>query len=286
MGLQLPQRVRRAGFLVLAAPAILMLSSCSEQDQGAWKRGGMPDGASDRSDFIITLWQWFWVAALIVGVLVWGLIAYSIIRFRRRSNDEIPVQTRYNLPMEILYTIAPVIVVLVLFKFIVDTQNDVNEEVEDPDHVIKVVGQQWSWTFNYIEDDALDGSTSVFQPGTPADIPTLYLPVNESVLFELSSPDVIHSFWVPAFTYKLDVVPGRDNAFSMTPTREGTFMGKCAELCGSYHSRMLFNVEVVSAERYAEELRKLQDAGNVGVLLGGKRTETQPGLSSQNGDDQ
>lgn len=286
MGLQLPKRVRRAGLLALAAPAILALSSCSEQAKGDWERGAIPEGASDRSEFIITLWQWSWVAALIVGVMVWGLIFYAIVKFRRRSDDEIPVQTRYNLPMEILYTIAPVVIVLVFFKFVVDTQNNVNDEVEDPDHVIKVVGQQWSWTFNYIEDDALDGSTSVFQPGTPAEIPTLYLPVGESVRFELSSPDVIHSFWVPAFTYKLDVIPGRDNAFTMTPTREGTFMGKCAELCGTYHSRMLFNVEVVSPERYAEELRNLEDAGNVGVVLGNEYAGTQAGLDSENGDDQ
>jgi cytochrome c oxidase subunit 2 len=181
--------------------------------------------------------------------------------------------------MEILYTIAPVLVVLAFFKFVIDTQTDVNAAVEEPDHVIKVVGQQWSWTFNYIEDDALDGQTSVYQVGTPAEMPTLYLPVDETVRFELSSPDVVHSFWVPAFSYKLDVVPGRDNAFSLTPIREGSFVGKCAELCGTYHSRMLFNVEVVSAEEYAEHLRDLEAQGNVGVALGGAEVLVQDGLT-------
>lgn len=281
MGLQLPKRARRAGVWALAAPALLALSACSEQNKGDWERVAVPEGASDRSGYIIEFWQWTWVAAMLTGILVWGLIGYAVIKFRRRSDDEIPVQSRYNLPMEILYTIAPVVMVLVFFKFVVDTQNNVNEEVTDPDHVIKVVGQQWSWTFNYIEDEALDGQTSVYQPGTPAEAPTLYLPVNETVRFELSSPDVIHSFWVPAFTYKLDVIPGRDNAFTMTPTREGTFMGKCAELCGAYHSRMLFNVEVVSAARYAEELQKLQDKGNVGVILGGTTAGTQAGLDDE-----
>jgi cytochrome c oxidase subunit 2 len=88
----------------------------------------------------------------------------------------------------------------------------------------------------------------------------------------------VHSFWVPAFSYKLDVVPGRDNAFEMTPTRQGTFVGKCAELCGTYHSRMLFNVEVVSDERYEEYLRSLQAQGNIGVALGGSEAITQDGL--------
>jgi cytochrome c oxidase subunit 2 len=280
VGLQLPRRMRKVGVWALVVPALLVLSACSEQDRGAWERGAMPEGASDRSGHIIEFWQWTWVTALIVGVFVWGLIFYACFKFRRRSDDEIPVQTRYNLPMEILYTIAPVIVVLVFFKFIIDTQGEVNAETKDPDHTIKVVGQQWSWTFNYIEDDALDGQTSVYNVGTPAEMPTLYLPVDESVRFELSSPDVIHSFWVPAFNYKLDVVPGRDNAFDLTPTREGTYAGKCAELCGTYHSRMLFNVEVVSAEEYAQHLEDLEAQGNVGVALGGSEAVEQDGLST------
>ena len=280
MGLQLPRRMRKVGVWALVVPALLVLSACSEQDRGAWERGAMPEGASDRSGHIIEFWQWTWVTALIVGVFVWGLIFYACFKFRRRSDDEIPVQTRYNLPMEILYTIAPVIVVLVFFKFIIDTQGEVNAATKDPDHTIKVVGQQWSWTFNYIEDEALDGRTSVYNVGTPAEMPTLYLPVNESIRFELSSPDVIHSFWVPAFNYKLDVVPGRLNAFDLTPTREGTFAWKCAELCGTYHSRMLFNVEVVSAEEFAQHLEDLEAQGNVGVALGGSEAVEQDGLST------
>ncbi|WP_240917174.1 cytochrome c oxidase subunit II [Nocardioides sp. HDW12B] len=278
MGLQLPRRVRRAfAGLALVLP-VLLLGACSQDQQDAWQRGAIPEGASDRSDAIITLWQWTWVAALATGVLVWGLIAYAVIKFRRRSDDEIPVQTRYNLPMEILYTVAPVVMVLVFFNFIIQAQDEVQAAPGEPDHTVKVVGQQWSWTFNYIEDEALDGSTTVYEAGTPADPPTLYLPVNESVNFELSSPDVIHSFWVPAFTYKMDVVPGRDNEFTMTPTREGTYAGKCAELCGTYHSRMLFDVKVVSAEEYAQQLSELEEQGNVGEALGGSDSVTQDGL--------
>ena len=88
---------------------------------------------------------------------------------------------------------------------------------------------------------------------------------------------------MPAFTYKLDVVPGRDNYFNLTPEREGTFAGKCTELCGTYHSRMLFNVEVVSAERYAEELQRLRDEGNTGLALGGSEARTQDGLETEEG---
>ena len=102
--------------------------------------------------------------------------------------------------------------------------------------------------------------------------------MGESVHFQLRSPDVIHSFWVPAFTYKLDIIPGRSNDFTMTPVREGTFEGRCAELCGTYHSRMLFNVEVVSADEYAQHLQELEDSGNVGEVIGGEHADTTEGL--------
>jgi cytochrome c oxidase subunit II len=281
VGLQLPARARRAGIAAAAFSVIPLLASCSEQDQEAWKRGAMPEGASDRSDAMITMWQWTWVAALAVGVLVWGLIIYAIIRFRRRSATEVPLQVRYNLPMEILYTIAPIIVVLVFFKFVVDVQNEVGDEPE-PEHTVKVVGQKWSWSFNYVEETAIGGQT-VNVVGTPADPPTLVLPVGESVRFDLWSPDVIHSFWVPAFTYKMDVIPGKeDQGFTLTPEREGTFMGKCAELCGTYHSRMLFDVRVVSPEEYDDYLRELsRNPDNVGLYEGGEYAKTQVGLENE-----
>ena len=172
VGLQLPRRMRRAGVGLTLALPVLLLGACSQETQDAWERGAIPEGASDRSDAIITLWQWTWVAALATGVLVWGLIAYAVIKFRRRSDDEIPVQTRYNLPMEILYTVAPVVMVLVFFNFIIKTQDEVQAAPGEPDHVVKVVGQQWSWTFNYVEDDALDGSDHRLRgrhPRRPAD---------------------------------------------------------------------------------------------------------------------
>jgi len=280
VGLELLKRVRKVGLLAVLLAAVLLLSSCSEETKGEWKRIAMPAGASDKSPIVIEFWQWTWVAAMVVGVLVWGLIIFALIRYRRRGDDEVPIQTRYNLPMEILYTIAPVIVVVVFFKFVVTVQDKENHEDPQPDHVVKVVGQQWAWTFNYYNDSALGGHTSVYEAGTPAQLPTLYLPVGESVKYELSSPDVIHDFWVPAFSYKLDVIPGRNNSWTMTPTREGTFAGKCAELCGTYHSRMLFNVKVVSHDEFVAELKKLQAQGNVGLAMGGSETRTQDGLDT------
>jgi cytochrome c oxidase subunit 2 len=285
LSLQLPAGARRVGLVGAAAVGMMLLASCSAAEQESIKRLGQPEGITDRTDSLHGLWMGAWLAALLVGVLVWGLIIYAAIKFRRRHDDEIPVQTRYNLPIEILYTVAPVIMVLVFFFFTVTVQNETlaeaNENGDTADHTITVVGQQWSWTFNYDKDEALDGSTTVYDVGTPANKPTLVLPVNESVEVKLRSPDVIHSFWVPAFLFKMDVVPGRDNHFSFTPTREGTFVGRCAELCGVYHSRMLFDLRVVSAEEYAAHLRDLQDQGNIGPALGGSEVDQQDGLQNE-----
>jgi cytochrome c oxidase subunit 2 len=231
------------------------------------------------SHYVFDLWRWGWVAALATGVVVWGLILYACFAFRRRSDDEIPVQTRYNLPLEIFYTIAPVIMVVVFFFHTVNAQNSILEEVPDPDHVIDVVGQQWQWTFNYPDEEAVE-APNVYEVGTASYMPTLVLPVDETIEFRLHSPDVIHDFWITGFLMKMDVVPGRVNHFQITPTQLGSFKGKCAELCGVSHSRMLFNVEVVTREEFDAYLQDKEAQGDVSErpLLGGAEADTQAGL--------
>lgn len=289
MSLQLPKRVAA---LAAVGTGVLALGGCSSETRGEWERIAMPEPASVQGEHILSLWQGAWIAALAVGVLVWGLIFYAVVRFRRRSADEIPVQTRYNLPLEILYTIAPVLMVIVFFAKTVDTQNFVLDEDLPVDNTIEVVGQQWSWTFNYglgpmdeaANDDATDDqfpySAYVHDSGTGSHIPDLYLPVDKTTRFNLHSPDVIHDLGVPAFLMKMDVIPGRVNHYSITPTEIGDYAGKCYELCGTYHSRMLFNVHVVSQEDYDAYLQLLQDAGTETEkpLLGGQFAHTQVGL--------
>jgi len=278
----------RAVVWAVVSVGLLALASCSSDDRAQVGRLAMPEPATDRAVYIYDLWQGAWIAALLTGVIVWGLIGYACFAFRRRSDDEIPVQTRYNLPIEILYTVAPVVMVLVFFYYTVTVQNQVLDEVSaesgGADHTLEVVGSKWAWTFNYVKDDALDGQ-SVYEGGTTGDISTLVLPVDESVKVNLISPDVIHSFWVPAFLFKMDVVPGRTNTFSFTPTVVGTFEGRCAELCGAYHSRMLFDVKVVSAEEYAAYLQTLEDKGQTGVARGGEDADTQVGIEEEVQDD-
>lgn len=239
-----------AGFVVLA----LALSGCSTDTQ--WERFGMPEIKSEQGEHILLLWQGAWIAALVTGVITWALIIGVPIWFRRRSDDEVPVQTRYNLPIEIFYTIFPIVMVVAFFSQTVRVQNLALEHVDNPDVIVKVVGQKWSWTFNYPDTEAADGK-NVFVAGTGDDIPQLVIPVEKTVEFQLYSPDVIHNFGIPAFAMRMDVVPGNDNSYQVTPTETGVYDGKCYELCGAYHSRMLFTVKVVTEAEYSAYLAEL-----------------------------
>jgi len=286
----------RTALLAVLAGATLLLTGCSGQAE----RFGMPDMASEQGKYVLHLWQGAWIAALITGVIVWGLILYAAFAYRRRSNDEIPVQTRYNLPLEIFYTIAPVLMVIVFFFHTVKTQDAVLDDSIHVDNTIEVTGQQWSWTFNYgvgtmddaANDDAADDdypySSYVYEAGTASHIPVLELPINETTRFNLHSPDVIHDLGIPSFGMRMDVVPGRVNHYDITPTKLGTYRGACYELCGVYHSRMLFEVHVVTADEYAAYVQHLQDQGFTSEtpLIGGADAYTQAGLQSEEGDEQ
>jgi cytochrome c oxidase subunit 2 len=246
---------------------VLAVAGCSAGDAGAWRRLGLPTSASDRAPYIHDLWVGAWIAALITGLIVWGLMAWASLRYRNRG-ALLPKQNRYNLPMEVFYTLAPFIIIGVLFYFTILAQDRVTAKVDKPQHVIDVVGQKWAWTFNYREANNPDVGQDVWETGTIQRTAELYLPVGETVRFQESSPDVNHSFWIPAFYEKLDVIPGRLNSFDVTPNKEGVFNGKCAELCGTYHSRMLFTVHVVSAAEYNAHLKTLAAAGQTGVAKG------------------
>ncbi len=295
MGLQLPseasgqrsskRRRRVVARAALVALLVLFLTGCSDAQNEELKRLALPLPASKQADYVYDMWMWSWLAAMVTGVLVWGLILYAAVRYYRRDEREVPVQTRYNLPIEVLYTIAPVMIVVVFFYFTVKEQDRIQKDDPSPDETITVVGQQWSWTFNYNlgYDDKANryksvGGDTVYEGGTTDQRPTLWLVKDKSVQVYLHSPDVIHSFWVPSFLYKMDVVPGRHNSFSLTPTREGTFDGRCAELCGVYHSRMLFNVKVVDQAAYDDHLEELAAEGNTGPALGSGDVQRVPGL--------
>ena len=262
-------RTRPGHILKLGAGAVLALAlaGCSQDTMAQWGRWGMPVAASEQAPWIGNLWNGAWIASLVIGAFVWGLIFWVMFRYRRRNNADVPRQSRYNLPMELLYTVVPFLIIGVLFFFTVQSQNAVLAKVNDrPVHTINVIGQKWSWSFNYLEQQNPAVNAVVHDTGTVERLPYLYLPVNEPVRFNLASADVIHSFWIPEFYFKLDVIPGHPNSFDVTPNRTGEFLGKCAELCGTYHSAMLFKVRVVSLDEYNAHLKQLAASGQTGEL--------------------
>ncbi|MFK0253059.1 cytochrome c oxidase subunit II [Streptomyces sp. NPDC090445] len=310
-----PRRpMRRKLLQALTAGVVLATATGCSYNWEDFPRLGMPYPVTEEAPRILSLWQGSWAAALVTGILVWGLILWSVMFHRRsRTKVEVPPQTRYNMPIEALYTVVPLIIVSVLFYF---TARDESKllALSKPAHTINVVGFQWSWGFNYIENVDGDGATpkggkapkelasipdrftkdfpagaeGVYDKGIPGDKnletgnpgPTLWLPKGEKVRFILSSNDVIHSFWVVPFLFKQDVIPGHTNVFEVTPSQEGVFMGKCAELCGVDHSRMLFNVKVVSPEEYRAHLKELAEKGQTGFLPAGIK-QTDPARNAE-----
>jgi cytochrome c oxidase subunit 2 len=248
----------RSRLALALVPAALLATGCS----GVGGRDlyensfslGFPAPVTDRADDIYELWLGSVAAAAVVGAAVTFLILFAAIRYRKVS-DKLPRQVRYNLPIEVLYTVVPFVIIAVLFYYTTITQNVVNDltpEDEGGSEInIGVIGFQWNWTFNYVDDD-------VSVTGIPGQPPQLVLPTDTTIRFTETSPDVIHSFWVPAFLFKRDVIPGRANTFEVTITKEGEYIGRCAELCGEKHAAMNFSVLAVPPDEYEDYISDLR----------------------------
>jgi cytochrome c oxidase subunit 2 len=271
------RRLRWAAIPIAASLAIVLAGCTQAQLNGflpGFVEGEQP--VTNHTERISGLWVTSWIVLLVVGVIVWGLIIFAVIVYRRRKGQTgLPVQMRYNMPIEIFYTIVPLILVLGFFAFTARDQNAIEKPYAKPDLTIQVYAKQWAWDFNYVDDNVYDPGVQV-QPddnsATPGSvqegkIPTLYLPENKKITILLDSRDVIHSFWVPATLYKKDIIPGQTNKMYFETTgRTGTFVGKCAELCGEYHSAMLFNLKIVSQDEYDAHIQSLRDQGFEGQL--------------------
>jgi cytochrome c oxidase subunit 2 len=205
---------------------------------------GVPNPESEQGQAIWDLWNPAVIAAFVVGSIVWTLIIVSVVRYRRR-NDSLPTQVEEHIPIEVAYTVVPILIVIVLFFFGTFAWRDVAGTVEDPDEVVTVTGFQWSWRFTYDERDVV-----VSGDGAGTEGPELVLPVDRTTRLDLQSVDVNHAFWVPDMLIKRDLIQEVDNAIDVTPTEEGTYVGRCAEFCGLDHWRMYFQVRVVSVEEF------------------------------------
>jgi cytochrome c oxidase subunit 2 len=309
--------LRSSRLALLIAPLALILSGCSAHSLERDLRFGWPTGVTRQAEEMRVLWTWSSVAALVVGVLVWGLIFWCCIRYRKRG-DDLPRQTKYNLPLEIAYSIVPFLIIGVLFWRTVVVEDNVDALSKNPDVRIQVDAFKWNWQFEYhsyidssgtVHETSYPGQTALNDAaattkgivtngkcdeasgnqsfscgasggqanaanplflstvGSDNEIPVLVIPVNQSIRVVEHSEDVVHSFWVPDFLFKRDVIPygttstNRDNQFEFTPTSTGTFVGRCAELCGTYHSQMNFEVRVVPESVFVTYLNALSSIG-------------------------
>ena len=291
--------LRQVGVAATLGVLVIVLSGCSPSEALGlgWPEGITPEAHSNRE-----LWIGSLIAALVVGVIVWGLIFWTSAFHRHKKTDTaLPRQFGYNMPLEIVLTIIPFLIISVLFYFTVVVQERMLHKESDPEVVVDVTAFQWNWKFGYQQIKFKDGSFNfdgkddsrreamVSKPegvrengeeavgairglnpedrtylnfdkvetlGTSNEIPVLVLPAGMRIEFVLNSADVIHAFWVPEFLFKRDVMANpkannSDNVFQVTEIeRTGAFVGRCAELCGTYHSMMNFEVRVVEPDQF------------------------------------
>lgn len=283
----------------LAGLVAVTATGCSFSDALAF---GWPEGVTEETDSTRMLWTGAVAAALVVGAIVWGLIFWSSAFHRKKKGtaEALPRQFQYNVPLELFVVVVPVIMVCILFFFTVMTEGVVLADEEDPDVTVDVTGFQWNWEFEYPDTETSEGEP-VSTVGSSREIPLLVVPTDREIQYNLRSTDVIHSFWVPEFHFKRDVFPhprknNQVDHFQNTIDREGAFVGRCAELCGTYHSMMNFEVRALSPDKFehymqlrsetnpdtgepntaAEALSTMQDEGCDEELCSPVATTTEP----------
>lgn len=298
--------IKTLSALAVLGVVVLMTSGCSADEA---LRFGWPEGVTPEAHDMRQFWTWSVIAALAMGVLVWGLIFWTITFHRAKADgsddDMIPRQTGYNVPLELAYTAIPFVLIAVMFYFTVIVQNKVEDKQENPAVVVDVTAFQWNWKFGYNsvnldgrqlvdpadsrkgdpfelqipqyrehegEKEEIHGAAGgrsaeerkyltydkIETLGTSSTIPVLVLPTDTRIQFDLAAADVVHSFWVPEFLFKRDVMPfpeqnHQDPSFQISSIdREGAFVGRCAEMCGTFHAMMNFEVRAVSPADFAK----------------------------------
>jgi len=253
-----PSLARRRWWIVALLPVLIALGVTAGFvfGGGGVPSFGMPEPVTEEGRRTHTLWQVLFIAAIGVGALVWGLIAWSVLRYRGRGDAErVPSQKAYNIPIEIVYTVAPIVVIIAIFIGTVIVQNKNSALSASPDVTVQVTGYQWQWKFEYEAE-----RVTIIGNSEPGSLPEIVLPVDATVQFDLKTADVIHSFWVPKFLTKRDLIPGVDNKIDVHTTATGTFDGRCAEFCGINHATMNFVVRVVPRAEYDEWITAQQVA--------------------------
>jgi cytochrome c oxidase subunit II len=210
-----------------------------------------PEPKTDAGQDVFNLYLLVLGLAAIVFIGVEGFLIYAVIRYRRQPGDDVlPEQLHGNNTVEIIWTAIPTVIVFTLFIFSMITLGVVEGREEESGTTIQVDGFQWQWTFRYEDGVSVTGSAT--------DPPVLRVPVGEQVRLVLNALDVNHSFYVPQFLIKRDLIPvgehGTPNELRFTITEEGTYAGQCAEFCGVAHADMTFSVEAMSRAAFDQYL--------------------------------
>jgi len=242
-----------------------------------------PDAVTSEAREIRGLYDIVFAFAVAIFLVVEALIVWSVLRYRRRPTDvELPVQTHGNNLVEVIWTVVPTAIVLFLFVISWNTLNNVDAVSNEPDVRVHAIAGQFAWQFEYLDESGNKVATQL-APAYDAEtgVGGMAVPVGRSIQVTLDSPDVIHAFYVPRFLFKRDVVPGQTNRFEFTVDEDEAgqvFRGQCAELCGTGHRQMLFNVIALSPADYetTDALQRHRPlAGRLRDLAGGPRREEQ-----------
>jgi cytochrome c oxidase subunit 2 len=229
------ETIRRIVLFASAAAGALSVSACAS--------ARLPQGVTTQAGWLHQDWSVFFYSGLGVAAIVYTLILVPLFVWRKRS-DGLPPQFRGNNPLEITYTIIPLLIVAGLFALTYRNETAVEAMSARPDLAVDVTAFDWSWRFAY-------PSLGIVVAGTPEQPPQLVLPAGKTIRIRLTSADVNHAFWVPDFLFKRDAIAGVENQFDWNPTRIGIYRGECGEFCGLHHADMTFTVQVVSPRDFA-----------------------------------
>ncbi len=233
-----PRRWRRIALSIIGSS--FLATACASEV--------LPGGVTEQAAETESTWDTFVQLGLVIWALAWALIGWVLLRYRRRS-DEIPDQRQYFNALEIFYTAVPVLLVAFLWYTSWQAEEQITDLSPDPDVEIVVVGFQWQWQFRYVEHGEVTDEFVI--NGAPGETPKMVVPVGQTVRLKLVADDVIHSFWVPEFLEKRDLIPEVDNEIDIDVTETGEWTGRCAEFCGLDHWKMKFTVEAVEGDDYS-----------------------------------
>lgn len=218
-----------------------------------------PDHVTEEADDINSLYAITLALATFVFLAVEALIIWVCFRFRRRSDTD-PAQVHGNNRLEFGWTAIPVMIIVVLFILSAPLVIDLREsEADAADLTVNVTGRQWFWEYEYPDEGVTIQEIPDYENPDP---PALVVPVDQLVVLNITSSDVVHSFYVPDFLYKIQAIPGQINEMHFTAEEIGSYTGQCAQFCGLNHAQMLLRIDVVSQEDYdawVEEQQAVQE---------------------------